>query len=271
MNPPYPPAPGYPNQPGGYPQQPGYPPPPPQGQGLGCFAKGCITVIIVLMLLGVLIGAVGWYMVNSVKVFISDKPVAVRSFQASDPQFQDVQRRYTEFVQAVNAGKAATFSLSADDLNTLIARDPDFKKDRGRIFVDIKDSEIMAEASFPVENQGGRQKAYFNGRVYFSASYTDDEATMHVRKVESLDGQPLSTFLLRFFNQIDIGQIFNQSMRDERRKGAAWAEAMEKVDKIVVEKDHIVVTAKEGEPATNPVPLPGQSPSRKVDNGDDEE
>ena len=274
MNPPYPPAPGSPYQPGGYPQQPGYPPPP-QRQGMGCFAKGCITVVIVLMLLGVLIGGVSWYMFNSFKVFISPTPVAVRSFQATDEQFQDVTRRYTEFVQALNAGRAATFSLSADDLNTLIARNPDFKNKRGRIFVDIKDSEIIAEASFPIEDsntrrRSGGQKMYFNGRVSFGASYTDGEAAMQVRKVESLDGKPMSDFLLRFFNRLDLGQLFNQAMRDEQRKGSAWAEAMEKVDKIVVENGHIVATAKEGQPATNPVPLPGESP-RKVDKEDDDE
>ena len=267
--PPYPP--GYPNQPG-YPQQPGYPPP--QRQGMGCFAKGCITVVVVLMLLGVLLGGAAWYVFNSFQAFVSTSPVSVRSFQASDAQYQDVTRRYTEFIQALNAGRAATFSLSADDLNTLLNRDPEFKKNRGRMFVDIKDSDIMAEASFPIENNGssrrGAQKAYFNGRVYFSASYTDGEAAMHVRKVESLDGQAMSDFLLRFFNRIDISQLFNQAMHDEQRKGSAWAEAMAKVDRVVVENGRIVATAKEGQPATNPVPLPGASPGT-VDKEDEAE
>ena len=44
MNEPYGAEPGYYNQ-------PGYPPPP--RQGIGCFAKGCITVVILLMLLGI--------------------------------------------------------------------------------------------------------------------------------------------------------------------------------------------------------------------------
>ena len=52
-------------------------------------------------------------------------------------------------------------------------------------------------------------------------------------------------------------------MRDERRKGTAWAEAMTKVQKIVVEKDHIVATAVEGAPATNPIsPARISRPSR---------
>ncbi len=272
MNPPYPPPSGYPNQPGGYyPQQPGYPPP--QRQGMGCFAKGCITVIIVLMFLGVLIGGVSWYLYNSFQVFVSDQPVSVHPFQPNEAQYRDVQRRYTEFVQALNAGKAATFSLSADDLNSLFARDPDFKNNRGRIFVDIKGSEITAEASFPFNTDGtqraGGPKKYFNGRVSFSASYDDGEAALHVRKVESLDGKPMSDFLLKTFNQMDFSQAFNRALHDAQRRGDAWAEAMGKVDKIIVENDHIVVTAKEGQPAANPVPLPGQSPA-KVDKETDD-
>ena len=253
MNAPYPPAPGYPNQ-------PGYPPPP--KQGMGCFAKGCLTVVVIVMLLIMLSGFVGWYFFRNFPSFVSQEPVSVHSYQATDAQYQDVIERYKAFVQAVNAGQAATFSLSADDLNTLIARDPEFAKSRGKLYMDVKDGELVVETSFPIEDQNrpGKVQGYFNGRVFFTASYTGGQATMHVRKVESLDGKPMSDGLLWLFNKADVGQIFTSIVRDEKRKGSAWAAAIKNVQKVVVEQDHIVATAVEGTPPTSPVPVPGQSP-----------
>lgn len=262
MNQPYAPAPGYPNQ-------PGYPPPP--RQRMGCFAKGCLTVVVVVMLLGMLLGVAGWYMFRNVTSFVSQTPVSIRTYPATEAQYQNVIGRYTAFIKALNAGQTATLSLSTDDLNTLIARDPEFRNIRGKMYMELKDGEIVAESSFPIEdkNRSGRsQQGYFNGRVFFSASYSGGEATMRVRKVESMDGKPMSDGMLWMFNQIDIGKLFTQAMRDERRKGSAWAEAMAKVQKVVVDKDHIVANALEGTPSSNPVPLPGQSPE-PVENPDD--
>ena len=83
---------------------------------------------------------------------------------------------------------------------------------------------------------------------------------MHVRKVESLDGQVMTDFLLKLFNQVDVAGWFNQFKNDERRNGSAWAAVLSKVDKIVVENSHVVITTKEGQPLADPVPLPSQTP-----------
>ncbi len=257
MNEPYAPQPGYYNQ-------PGYPPPP--RQGIGCFAKGCITVIILLMLLGVGIGAAGWYLMRNITTFVAPTPVPIRTFQATPEQYQEVVTRYVAFIQALNAGKAATFSLSSDDLNTLIARDPEFKDVRGKLYMTVEKDEIVAETSFPIPQdtrrfgRGGASNAYFNGRMRFAASYSGGEASLFIHRIESMKGDPMSDGLLSLLNKADFGNAFNQVLHDERRKGTPWAEAMSKVQKIVVEDGHIVATAAEGEPATNPIPLPGQSP-----------
>ena len=216
------------------------------------------------MLVGVLIGATGWYLATNLKPFVSDTAVTVRTFQATDTQYRDVTARFRTFAEALNAGRAATLSLSADDLNTLIARDPEFQKSRGRLFVDLKDSEIITEASYPIESKSGRsagtQKLYFNGRAFFSASYSLGEAALHIRKVESLDGKTMTDFLLRLFNQFDAAVYFNQFKNDEARSGSPWAKVLSKVDKIIVEGGHVVITTKDGQPPADPVPLPSATP-----------
>ena len=267
MNQPYAPPPGYPNQ-------PGYPPPP--RQGMGCFAKGCITLVVVIMLLGLLVGVLGWFTFRNFTTFLSPTPVAIRTYPATDAQYRDVVARYTEFIKALNEGRAATFALSADDLNTLIARDPEFKDVRGKMYMSIEKDEVIAEASFPIPEdsrrpgRGGAARGYFNGRMRFAASYSGGELTLFIRKIESMNGDPMSDLMLSFLNKMDFSKLFNESMRDERRKGTAWAEAMTKLQKVVIENEHIVATAVEGTPATNPVPTPAQSPAPVATPGDPE-
>ncbi len=257
MNEPYAPAPGNPNQ-------PGYPPP--TRQGMGCVAKGCITVVAIVMVLGVLFVGAATYLFHNLPAFHTASPVAIRTFPASDAQYQDVLARETAFIKALNAGQAGTLALSADDLNTLVARDPDWKDVRGKMYLSIEKNELVAESSFPIPDDAGRfggggaPRGYFNGRIRFAASYSGGELTLFVRRIESMDGKPLSDLMLSLLNRLDLAASFNQNMRDEQRKGTAWAEAMPKVQKVVVENDHIVATAVEGRPATNPIPLPGESP-----------
>ena len=256
MNEPYAPAPGYYNQ-------PGYPPPP--RQGMGCFAKGCLTLVVILMVLGLVVGGVGFYLFRNVTTFVSPTPVSIRTYPATPAQYQEVVSRYTAFIQALNAGKAATFSLSSDDLNTLIARDPEFKDLRGKMYMTIEKDEIAAEASFPIQDDSGAPpRAYFDGRMHFATSYSDGKLALFVRRIESMKGDPMSDGLLSLLNKADFGKVFNQSMHDARRRGEPWAEAMSKVQKVVIENDHLVATAVEGAPATNPIPLPGQSPEPKA-------
>ncbi len=267
MNEPYAPAPGYSNQ-------PGYPPPP--RQGMGCFAKGCITVVVLVMLLGLGVGVLGWYTFRNFPAFISQNPVAIRTYPATEEEYQAVIGRYTDFIKALNKGEAATFTLSENDLNTLIARDPEFKDVRGKVYLTIDKDEIIAETSFPIPEDrrrfgsGSRDRGYFNGRVRFAVSFSGGELTMFVRKIESMDGKPMSDLLISLLNKMDIGQGFTQSMHDARRKGEPWAEAMSRVQKIIVEDGKIVATAVEGAPATNPVPLPGQSPEPVASPSDSE-
>ena len=72
---------------------------------MGCFAKGCITVVVVVMLLGLLARRAGWYVFRNFTPFVSPTPVAIRTYPATDAQYQDVIGRYTDFIKALNAGR----------------------------------------------------------------------------------------------------------------------------------------------------------------------
>ena len=106
---------------------------PPRRKGLGCFARGCLTVSIFAVVLAIA-GFAGlyWGLHRNSALFygsywlaktrsLAQAPTPVPEFNASDQQIQLVQERWQDFEQKTRAGQAAEIELSADDINALIA------------------------------------------------------------------------------------------------------------------------------------------------------
>jgi len=147
---------------------------PPRRQGLGCFARGCLIVLVFAIVLGIACFAgVYWgFQRHSAIVHgiywlakthsIGDAPVSLPEFSASDAQIQNVRERWEDFEQKTRAGQPAEIELTADDINTLIATNPDV---RGKVFVVIDGNQLRLQASVPFGELIGRRGYYFNGDI----------------------------------------------------------------------------------------------------------
>src|SRR5215468_2800579 len=106
---------------------------PPQRKGLGCFGRGCLILLVFVIVLviacfaGMYFGLhrhsalfYGSYWMAKTRSF-AEAPTPVPEFNASDQQIQVVQDRWQEFEQKTRAGQSAEIELSADDINALIA------------------------------------------------------------------------------------------------------------------------------------------------------
>ena len=106
---------------------------PPRRKGLGCFARGCLTLLIFAIVLAIA-GFAGlyWGLHRNSALFygsywlaktrsLAQAPAPVPEFNASDQQIQLVQERWQDFEQKTRAGQTAEIELSADDINALIA------------------------------------------------------------------------------------------------------------------------------------------------------
>src|SRR4030095_367889 len=147
---------------------------PPQRKGLGCFGRGCLILLVFLIVLAIACFAgMYWGLHRHSALFygsywmaktrsIVEAPTSVPEFDASDQQIQRVQERWQEFEQKTRAGQPAEIELSADDINALIATSDDI---RGKVFVSIDGSQLGLEASLPIGGVLGRPGYYFNGDV----------------------------------------------------------------------------------------------------------
>ena len=147
---------------------------PPRRKGLGCFARGCLTLSIFAIVLAIA-GFAGlyWGLQRNSALFygsywlaktksLAEAPTPVPLFNASDQQIQGVQERWQDFEQKTRAGQAAEIELTADDINALIATSEDA---RGKVFVSIDGNQLRLQLSVPIGPFLGRPGYYFNGDV----------------------------------------------------------------------------------------------------------
>jgi hypothetical protein len=163
---------------------------PPRRKGLGCFARGCLTLSIFAIVLAIA-GFAGlyWGLHRNSALFygsywlaktrsLAEAPTPVPNFNASEQQIQLVQERWQDFEQKTHAGQAAEIELNADDINALIATSEDA---RGKVFVSIDGNQLRLQTSVPIGRFFGRQGYYFSGDVIIA-----------LEGVQSLDGPRFS-------------------------------------------------------------------------------
>ena len=147
---------------------------PPRRKGLGCLARGCLTLLIFAIVLAIACFAgMYWGLHRHSALFygsywlaktrsIAEAPASVPELNASEQQIQRVRERWQEFEQKTRAGQAAEIELSADDINALIST---IENVRGKVFASTEGDQLRLQMSVPIGGFLGRPGYYFNGDV----------------------------------------------------------------------------------------------------------
>jgi len=146
---------------------------PPAKRQHGCLFYGCIAGAICLA--AVLVGfLVLWHMFNkALNQFTDTKPTPLPALKLSQPEIEEVQRRFIQFRDAASDGRSTPpLELSYDDINALLANAPEFQDAKGKIYVQIEDDHLKAQVSVPMTDLGLRvfKGRYLNGTGTFKLS-----------------------------------------------------------------------------------------------------
>jgi hypothetical protein len=210
---------------------------PPPKRGTGCLGKGCLTLIVLAILL-VVIGAGGTFW--SVRhVYLSDKPVLIpeaaapteasaatpgeTSAPALVQRSDEVRERLDTMKKAARAHEPSEVELTATDINALIAAN---RKSSGTASVGINDTALQAQFSIPLErldlpfrNGLGLGDRYLNATVTIVAppgtnasSVQLSEVTLNGHTIPAglLDwqlpgvGKSLRTYVIKYANQYGV-------------------------------------------------------------------
>ena len=176
--------------------------PPPRQKGMGCLGKGCLLIVVFLVLL-VIAFVIGGY--TGIRyVVTSSKPREIPQVQTSEAEQNAVRARWDEFETAsrneqamspavpglsptpdVTPASANRIELTANDINQLIARN---RKLRGKAFVSIDNDVARVQVSFPLEKVGFRGR-YLNGEFAVRALADRNPRNLQVTQM-SLTGVP---------------------------------------------------------------------------------
>jgi len=212
-------------------------------QGMGCFAKGCLTVLIVgfIFLAGII--GVSWYLyVKTVDNLTSPVPADIQVEEPAESQFQTAENSIRRLREAIASNKETTVEFTAADLNALFARDVDFQEWRGRIRIEIADSLMTIAMSAPLNSipLPRIKKRWFNGTARFSFTYESGAFSFDIKSAEA-GGHQVPDLFLSGSAISSFNESFNRSFWDDMAKtdrSTFW----QHVKTMSLQDDKLVVT-----------------------------
>lgn len=189
--------------------------PPPRQKGMGCFGKGCLLLLVFVVLL-VAAFFIGAY------VGTSTKPREMPVVAATEAEQQEVTTRWEQFKElsrmpataqnppadgATPAPPTNRIELSAADINQLIAAN---RKSRGKASVAIENNIGHVQVSIPLDKVGFRGR-YLNGEFTVPPPADGNPRNLQVTQM-SLGGMPDSV-LKALFGSRSVGSYVDEFVR----------------------------------------------------------
>lgn len=175
--------------------------PPPKRGGMGCFAKGCLSLIVVALFLIGCLFFVG-------RSFMRARPVTLPVEELSPPALADLHSRIDQYdtarpapAPAPTPGPAAAapaptpgreLKVSAAEINGLIA---DNKRSRGHAYVTLAGDTAQVQISIASEKVPGFPKGFLNGTFNITTKGPTPIGELQVSKIRA-NGIPVPSGIL---------------------------------------------------------------------------
>ena len=173
--------------------------PPPKQKGMGCLGKGCMMLVIFVVLLAAAFFIGGYVGVRY--VVTSTEPREIPKVETSEAEQQAVQSRWDDFKTSTPSAPVETapiaptenaptetpaptpsanrIELTANDINQLISAS---RKVRGKAFVSIDNNVARVQVSVPLDKAGFRGR-YLNGEFQVRASPDRNPRNIEITEV----------------------------------------------------------------------------------------
>jgi hypothetical protein len=171
--------------------------PPPKQRKTGCLGKGCMMVVVFLVLLAVAFFIGGYVGVRY--VVTSEKPKEIPQVESTEGEQDAVRTRWEEFKAGPHSAPVDTtmatttttepapapaptsnrIELSASDINQLIAGS---RKTRGKAFVSIENNIARVQVSVPLEKVGFHGR-FLNGELQVRSAPDKNPRNIEITEV----------------------------------------------------------------------------------------
>lgn len=213
-------------------------------QGRGCLFYGIIAALVLLVLTVVGLFLSYRFVKNSVNAMVQTytqtnaAPIAVVDLPPE--RLEDIQSRIKRFREALDKQEGpGELSLSAEEINGLIAGDPNARELKNRLFVRIEEDRISGDVSIPLPDLGPLklQGRYLNGQATFRVTLTNQNLKVYMDNVE-VNGKPLPAVLQK--------ELVKKNLADEMRQDPEMQAFLKKMETIRIQDDRLILRTKAG-------------------------
>ena len=217
----------------------------------GCLFYGCITVIVIgLLIAAVLVAgyfAVKRFATRTINDYTETNPAPIEVVTYAPEDRTALQKRLDTFNKALDAGKAGEeIVLSAADINALISDNPQLK---GKLYLIIEDDTVKGRVSVPLSDILSQKQLealkltgrYLSGVATFRAGVTNGALDVHLEDILVRDKELPS--LLKPV----VDELKKQNLAKDYQATPEQKAYLSKVESIVV-KDGKVHLRSRGKP-----------------------
>jgi hypothetical protein len=212
---------------------------------MGCFAKGCLTVIVLGAFFLAAVGVGGWFIYKkTVNNLTSYSPGEVRIEPPTPAQIQSAETTRTRLDEAVARNQETTVELTGPELNHIIASQADMDFLRGKTRIEIADSVMAVTLSAPLTRipWPGLKGRWFNGTIRFSMTYASGKFELEIISAEANGNEFPSSFISSFNNAFNesMNEAFDEALDQNERGHEFWNH----VKTMSLQGDKLIITTK---------------------------
>jgi HAMP domain-containing protein len=185
-------------------------PPPPPPKKHGCFFYGCITALVLLLVvaLSLFFGIrYGLNRLNDMVAQYSDtKPMALPVVELPADEMKALKERVDAFSDALNAHtNTAPLTLTGPQINALLASEAELAPYKGKFLVSLEGGQTKAQISLALDDlpkipRVDTKGRYLNGSGTFEVAITNGVLSLSLASLEA-KGKPAPTAFLAAFIQ----------------------------------------------------------------------
>ena len=169
-------------------------PPPPQ-RGMGCFAKGCLILVVFVIVLVIAFIGGSYLAIRYLRSeYFATTHVQLSTSMATEQEQETVRARWDAFEKAAHAGEPARIELTTDDLNALIDSEP---KLRGKAHVSIDNDVGHLQMSIPLADVRWLRGHYINAECTVQSAAGGSPADARITRIV-VNGRSVGEDVLRW-------------------------------------------------------------------------
>ncbi len=222
-----------------------------------CFLYGCVTLVILGLLGGLIAFIVGRNFVREIREkYTESTAIELPTIDMPADQIQALITRVDTYAADLRADKPLpSLTLSEAEVNALLQNHPDLKDIYGGLmYLSLEEGGVTGKMSVALDWFPGMNGRYFNGSASFDVSFDNDDADIHLKSATVKGEEVPEEYLV---------QMRSEDFADHWDHNPDARTLVRKIESVKIEKGSITFVPKvtteslvplPTEPATEPAP-----------------